>query len=223
MTQKREGGRAVERRREHRLLEMMKGRAAEVADLVKKGARTVAEQAVEKAGEAAKVVKDEADRVIDDQKGRTASRVGSVGSAIHQAARVLRAGRIEKVADYAEAAAEEVDEVTRYLRGRDMQEMIADATTVVRRYPVAFLGGMLVAGLALARFVKAGQPEESGEASGREEGGGRQGTGGSKQGGRRTVRRAGGAAAPAQGGRRGQQRRLRPRGTLPFGNTPLTA
>jgi len=47
-----------------------------------------------------------------------------------------------------------VDRVSRYLRDKDLPALVRDTEGFARRHPDLFLGGSLVAGVLLARFLK---------------------------------------------------------------------
>jgi hypothetical protein len=141
------------------LLDEARTRAGELTESIKRTTQSLAGEAAQKAGKVTRVVKDGANELVSEQKERAAARVERLGSAIGQAARVLRAGRIDKAAEYAEAAAGGVEGTARYLRESDLPKILDDVADLAREYPTLFLGGMFVAGLGVARFVKAADIE----------------------------------------------------------------
>lgn len=141
------------------LLDEARTRAGELTDSIRRTTQSLAGEAAQKAGKVTRVVKDGANELVSEQKERAAARVERLGSAIGQAARVLRAGRIDKPAEYAEAAAGGVEGAARYLRESDLPKILDDVAELAREYPTLFLGGMFVAGLGVARFVKAADIE----------------------------------------------------------------
>jgi hypothetical protein len=119
-------------------------------------AKEVGEEAKAKAMEAKETVQEETTRLISEQKERVAGRVDTLASAIDQAARVLRAAHVDQVATFAEEAAERIDDVYRYLQERDVADLGEDVADLARRHPLPFIGGLIVAGLAIGRLAKAG-------------------------------------------------------------------
>jgi hypothetical protein len=155
-------------------LKELKGRAAEVAGAVRGGATEAAGQVKEKATQMtkaiSKTVKEEAERLFDEQKGKAASKVSRYGKVIHQAAHALKAVKADGLAEYVDGAAEKVEGVTDYLEERNLAQVLQDAGEVARRHPGMTIGGMFVAGFALARFLKASESrEDGGEDSGDED------------------------------------------------------
>lgn len=140
------------------VLGQVRGRAAEVSELVKSGARAAKEQAAERISTATRTLKDEAARVATDQKDWAATEIKSVGGAIHEAARKLHDNDLDAIAEYVNAAAERVQNVAHYLEDHELAELVEPVAGVVRRHPAAFIGGFLAAGILLGRFIKAGQP-----------------------------------------------------------------
>jgi hypothetical protein len=155
-------------------LRELKGRAAEVAGAVCGSATDAAGQVKEKAAQMtkaiSKTVKEEAERLFDEQKGKAASKVTRYGKVIHQAAHALKAVKADGLAEYVDSAAEKVEGVTDYLEERNLAQVLLDAGEVARRHPGMTIGGMFVAGFALARFLKASDSrEDAGENSGDED------------------------------------------------------
>jgi len=171
-------------------LRQLKGRATEAAGAVRDGAGAVAgrvkEGAVEMTRAVTGTIKEEAERLFDEQKGKAASKVTRYGKAIHQAAHALRAVKAEGLAEYADSAADAVEGLTSYLEERNLAQVLQDAGEVARRHPGMMIGGMFLTGLALALFLKAsgsrpdGGDDEGGEES---ESGGRSRSGAGSRGG----------------------------------------
>jgi len=121
-----------------------------------RAARTVGEEAKSKAVDAKEAVQQETTRLIGEQKDRVAGRADTVASAVDQAARVLRAAHVDQIATFAEEAAERIDDVYRYLQERDVADLSEGVADLARRHPLAFIGGLAVAGLEIGRLAKAG-------------------------------------------------------------------
>ena len=140
--------------------------AASLADLARDGVRAAREQAGRAAEDAARSIGDEAVRMVDERKGRAAERLERVASAAHQTANVLRAAKLSVAGDYLEQGASAIDGVTGYLEDGDVRQMIDDATDLARRYPALAAAGVIVAGLAVGRFLAAGRAAQLGAAAG---------------------------------------------------------
>jgi hypothetical protein len=156
-------------------LRELKGRAAEVASSVRDGAVEAAETVKRKADDMRKAisgtVKDEAERLFDEQKGKAASKVKRYGKVIHQAAHALKAVKADGLAEYVDVAAEKVEGVTDYLEERNLAQVFQDAGEVARKHPGMTIGGLFIAGFALARFLKASAArQEAGDEAGDDEG-----------------------------------------------------
>jgi hypothetical protein len=167
-------------------LRQLKERAAEVVGSVRESAGTAAEQVKQKATEMSRAItgtiKEEAERLFDEQKGKAASKVTRFGKVMHQAAHALHAVKADGLADYVDETGNKIEGLTDYLEERTLAQVIQDAGEVARRHPGMVIGGMFVTGLAVARFLKASasREDEGGESaddSGEEEsaGGGRSG------------------------------------------------
>jgi hypothetical protein len=155
-------------------LKELKGRAADVAGAVRASAGSAAGQMKKKAGEMTRAVtgtiKEEAERLFDEQKGKAASKVARYGKVIHQAAHALRAVKAEGLAEYVDSAGVKVEGLTDYLEERNLTQVLQDAGEVARRHPGLTIGGMFLTGLALARFLKASaERDESDDGSGEDE------------------------------------------------------
>lgn len=139
------------------MLEQARDRAARLQEGITEEAKALKQQAVEKAEELTRRVQRESDRFLKEQKSRAAQRVERIGSVMHQAAQVLERGDVGKVAEYVDMAALGATAASKYLDEREVDELVDDVSDVVRRHPLATFGVMMIAGLAVGRFVKAGQ------------------------------------------------------------------
>lgn len=157
--------RAKEHARREGVGERIKEQAAQLGFNLKDEAKALKQQATQKAEELTKTAKEEAERFLNHQKSRAAEQIEKIGSVVHQAARVLEAGSVGKVAGYVDMAATGATEASRYLEESDLGEIAEDVAKTVRRHPLAACTAMIVAGLAVARFVKAGQAESGDESS----------------------------------------------------------
>ncbi len=134
----------------------MKEHARDLRDRVASNARSLAEQAREQVSGQAHHLRDRGQSLIDGQKGRAAEEVSHLSSAIRSAADRLREEQDETIARYADTIADQLDGAANYLRDRDLMGLFHDAQGFARRRPELVLGGMFVAGIAIARFLKVG-------------------------------------------------------------------
>lgn len=129
--------------------------APEAALRANGGTRSVKEQAVETVGEVSRKVKDKGEQFLSEQKQRAATGLEGIGTSIREAAQQLQEGPLANVGEYVSTAADVVADASQYLSEQDLNTLRKDAEDAVRSRPQVFLGGMFVAGLALARFMKA--------------------------------------------------------------------
>ncbi len=152
--------------------------AGQLTDDLKEQARGMASQAREGASRLAGKARDQARSAVEERKGQAASSLDSLSSVLRDSAGRLR-GEQSFFGDYAESAAERVDRLARYLRESDPEKFVRDAEDFARRRPEVFMGGMLVAGLLLARFLKSSSPGAADNDFVYAGSGGTRGTGGS--------------------------------------------
>ncbi len=96
---------------------------------------------------------------VEQQKSSAAEEVAKVGGALRRASEKLGDQQSDAAAHYTQLAADRVEQTARYLKQRQVNELLDDASELVRQKPALFLGGMFLAGLAAARFVKAASTE----------------------------------------------------------------
>jgi len=111
----------------------------------------------ERMQEAASGLIDQAGRTAEAQASRTMTQAGEtlhrVADAVRDAGTELRGERPE-IANVADTAANQVERAAMYLREHDAAEVWNAATDAARRQPMLVVGGALLAGLALGRFLR---------------------------------------------------------------------
>ncbi len=130
-----------------------------VAQQAKEQAKSLASEAKDQTVKVAEQARDHVQNLVSEQKDQAAERLGSLAGALREAGRKLNEG--EQGGDfgrYADRAAEQVERLSSYLRDNDLRGFVRDTEEFARRRPEVFLGGALLAGLALARFLKASSP-----------------------------------------------------------------
>lgn len=109
------------------------------------------------ASETASRAKETAQRIASDTKESAADRIGGYSSAMRKSAKTFES-QDPNIAWATNQAADRLQQVADYVRNRDFDELKADAETIARRHPVAFFGGLLVAGLVVGNLIKARRP-----------------------------------------------------------------
>lgn len=143
-----------------------KEQAAQAIDDAKSGARRTAETVTSEAAsmgediqsaaaDVAQEAKREGHDFLDRQKERAADEVSHFEAAIRRAAKTLRDEDDDNLANYADRAAARLSSVKSYLRRQELGDLLHDVEESARRRPELVFGGLLVAGLAAARFLKA--------------------------------------------------------------------
>lgn len=140
-----------------------KDQAKDLAQGAKEQAKGLAGDAKEQAKDMANQARDHVQTLVGEQKDQAAERLGSLAQALREAGQKLNEG--QQAGDfgrYADRAAQQVERLSTYLRDSELRDFVRDTETFARRRPEIFLGGTLIAGLMLARFLKASSPEPEG-------------------------------------------------------------
>ena len=127
--------------------------AADEAARLKDKALGLGEQAKSAAVSAADEARSYARNYAESQKSTAAEGVRDVSRALGDAADQLD-DRYGFVAGYIRDAAGEVDRVASSLKDRSVDDLFYSVESFARRQPTAFLGATVLAGFALARFIK---------------------------------------------------------------------
>ncbi len=132
--------------------------ASGVAD----SAKQAASQAKEAASHMIDEAKDQAASRVDQQRQTLASGLGAVAQAFNSMGNRLRNQDEGPIAQYAaemgQAMGGQVERLSKYLQGRNLQELVGDVEGFARRSPAIFLGSAFVLGLAASRFLKSSRP-----------------------------------------------------------------
>lgn len=102
------------------------------------------------------------DRVMSEaQKGQQAATrtLGDFANAIRRAGDELAQNDQSPAARLVQRAADGLEDVSRGLEGKTPSDLLNDVRDFGRRNPMAFIGGAVLLGLALGRFVRASAPE----------------------------------------------------------------
>lgn len=138
-----------------------RGAAGQIKEQVKDEARNLANQAKDQTKQVASQARDQVQQMVTEQKDQVAERLGGLAGVLHDTANRLREDeRSGPFGGYADQVANQVDRLSTYLRNNDLRGFVRDTEGFARRRPDLFLGGTFLAGLMLARFLKASSPEE---------------------------------------------------------------
>lgn len=94
---------------------------------------------------------------VDQQKEKAAQGLGSIADVIHQAGDGLREQN-EGLASLVEGASTQLKRFAEHIRTRGAGDLVEDVAAFGRRRPAVFIGGALLLGLGLARFLKSSAP-----------------------------------------------------------------
>lgn len=100
------------------------------------------------------------------QQQALAGWLSRIGDAFGQSADQLRSSQDMNVAACLEATGDRAHGAASYLRQHDPQEVMDDATDFARRHPTWVIGGALLTGFVVSRFLKAAwcaEPEQESE------------------------------------------------------------
>lgn len=121
---------------------------------VSEAAMEAAERARHEARQLMGEAKERAKSALADQKGVIAEQVDGMAHALRMTAHQLDEQNKGTVARYADWAADGLDRLSNSLRERDLDSLIGQASDFARRRPAAVIGGAMVAGFLLSRFLK---------------------------------------------------------------------
>ena len=109
--------------------------------------------------EAVDTAKEAACSLLEEQRGKIADTLANYGSALQAAGDRLAEDGENPLVQPARRAARQLDKASAYLRDKSRADLIRDLSSLARSHPEWVFGGLFVAGLAAARFLKASAPE----------------------------------------------------------------
>ena len=118
----------------------------------------IAEFASQMANAAAEKVADKSQETIRQQKGTGADHLGRIGQAVHGAAEEF-GKELPQAAGYIHSAANALEGASTALRERSVEDLLSTFNSFARRQPAAAFAGSVLAGFALARFLKSSSAE----------------------------------------------------------------
>ncbi len=129
--------------------------AGKLKDAAKEQGHAAIEQVKAGAASAAQQAKEAGTSYVATQKETLANKVDEYAEAAHAAAERLQAEDGNMLAEPAGRAAQQLDRLAGYLREADPTDFLDDLEGLARRRPEVVFGGLFVAGLVAARFLKA--------------------------------------------------------------------
>lgn len=101
----------------------------------------------------------------DRQKSAVASMINDLAEVIGSAAEQLDQRGQSTAAHYANAMSSGFTDFSHTVERKSFGEIVGDVTDLARRYPAAFIGGAMLAGMALSRVAKASGTSITGKLS----------------------------------------------------------
>jgi hypothetical protein len=124
-------------------------------------AKNLASQAKDQTKQVAGQARDQVQELVGRQKDQAAEKLGGLAGALREAGQKLQESEQGRdFSRYADQAAQQVEKLSTYLKDNDLRGFVRDTETLARRRPEIFLGGTFLAGLMLARFLKASSPSQ---------------------------------------------------------------
>jgi len=111
-------------------------------------------QAKQTAGQVVHQVKQQASVRLSGQIDQAAEGLSTASETIRNVSQQLRDNGQDPIAQYVDQAAHQVDHISTYLRGKDLDAIVADVEHFARRQPQVFIAGALGLGMLAARFLK---------------------------------------------------------------------
>jgi hypothetical protein len=117
--------------------------------------RAKAEQVQQEAQHFTEKVKEQGQSLLTERKQATADEIGSIAKALHKTAQEMhQQEHPPMITPYAEWAGDTLESFSNTLRERDLNTLLRQTEDFARRQPGIFVGGAVVAGFLLARFLK---------------------------------------------------------------------
>ena len=93
------------------------------------------------------------EQVAEQQRQAGADQINEMAKAVHSAADQL-APQMPETAGFAHAAASRLKHGADALRERSVSDLVAGFNQIARQDPITLLGGAMLAGFAISRFLK---------------------------------------------------------------------
>jgi hypothetical protein len=140
--------------------------AADLGQRIKDEGREAAEQVRGQVEEAGDRVKQGGKEFLARQKSRVSAELHTFSEAARRASQRLEEENDHHVARYVSRAADCIDRAGQRLDQREISALMGDVENAVRRHPEVVFGSLFIAGVTMARFLKAsGRARDSGPLS----------------------------------------------------------
>jgi F0F1-type ATP synthase membrane subunit b/b' len=152
-----DAGDAVRRAREStdQVGDDLRQAADRVKDTATATAQEVADRVKERAKQTGDKIKEQSRSFLNEQKTRVGAEIRMYSETARRAAEQLKGESDTNLAQYVSTAADRLDQLGSRIQERDLGELVDDVEDIARRRPEVFYGGLFVAGMAVARFLKA--------------------------------------------------------------------
>jgi len=122
------------------------------------GGSHLPQQGRQLASKAAGQLKHRLTDVTEERKTQATGALEAVGRALRSASDNLQGEGLDPVGRIGQQAADQVDRMADYLRRRDLDGLLDDVQGMARNHPEIFLGGALLAGILVGRFLRSSTP-----------------------------------------------------------------
>lgn len=125
------------------------------------------ERAKSQGGRIGRRLRESGRSIVGEQKNRACEELESVSEVVHEAADRLHERDSHLTADYVDSFADQIENAAEFIRDHSVGDLADAVNDFARRRPEVFIGGALIGGLLLARFLKASQSAQPAEGSSR--------------------------------------------------------
>jgi ElaB/YqjD/DUF883 family membrane-anchored ribosome-binding protein len=131
----------------------MAERQADAAEIGKRAADEAIGSARQGAQRFGAQMRDAAQSVLNEQKGRVADVVHDLAEALRRTADTLEREENPAVARYADQAAAQIDRFSETMRRREFADLLAGTEDFARRRPSLFIAGAVATGFVIGRLL----------------------------------------------------------------------
>jgi hypothetical protein len=137
------------------------GEGEHLTDRARRKAGELAGELKQKAEDSAEDMRRRAISAVDQQKDAAVGGIEGVAQALRSASDDLRERGQPVAAEYSRQVADGLESMANWVNRRNLDDVVGSVEDFARQRPVAFIGGAVVAGFALARFMKSSSVRRS--------------------------------------------------------------